>query len=138
MLVVDQVREMRRENERLHDTIAQLQATQDEMRLEAEQRLRDTVAELLVGRRETKRRLKRVEQDQQQTRTEIERRLARVEQDHHPRLAVRPPSTNSHVLGLRTYLPWGRGVAWRGGTMILTKDVLSPSCTLTRSRRWMT
>jgi hypothetical protein len=82
MMVVDQVREMRRENERLHDTIAQLRATQDEMRLEAEQRLRDTVAELLVGRRETKRRLKRVEQDQQQTRTEIERRLGRVEQDH--------------------------------------------------------
>jgi hypothetical protein len=61
-LVVDQVREMRRENERLHDTIAQLRATQDEMRLEADQRLRNTVAEL---------------------RAETARRLARVEADHH-------------------------------------------------------
>jgi hypothetical protein len=60
MLVVDQVREMRRENERLHDTIAELRATQ----------------------KKTERRLARVEQDQQQTRTETERRLARVEQDH--------------------------------------------------------
>ncbi|ELR18715.1 uncharacterized protein ACA1_395460 [Acanthamoeba castellanii str. Neff] len=60
MLVVDQVREMRRENERLHDTIAQLRAMQ----------------------KKTERRLARVEQDQQQTRTETERRLARVEQDH--------------------------------------------------------
>jgi hypothetical protein len=63
MLVVDQMREMRRENERLHDTIAQLCATQ----------------------KETERRLARVEQDYQaikltQTRMELE---LNQKSDHH-------------------------------------------------------
>jgi septal ring factor EnvC (AmiA/AmiB activator) len=58
MLVVDQVREMRRENEHLHDTIAQLRATQ----------------------KETERRLARVEQDHEIKSRQLEQTLIELEQ----------------------------------------------------------
>src|SRR5690606_38533979 len=57
-LVVDQVREMRRENERLHDTIAQLRATQSESEC----------------------RLARVEQDHQITSRQLEQTRIELEQ----------------------------------------------------------
>jgi hypothetical protein len=82
MLVVDQVREMRRENEHLHDTIAQLRATQ----------------------KQTERRLARVEQDNEVKSRQLEHtesRLARVEADHHTKSRLLEQTRielNDHVM----------------------------------------
>ncbi len=81
MLVVDQMREMRRENERLHDTIAQLRAAQEE----------------------TERRLARVERDHQ-TVKRCQLAQTGVELDH-THTCTCPPSLSPSLVVARPALP---------------------------------
>jgi hypothetical protein len=94
MLVVDQVREMRRENERLHDTIAHLRATQSE----SERRL----ARVEHNNETKSRQLDQTRIELEQTRTELNHALMELSKkiDNHVMVAhpcppPRPPCDSS-------------------------------------------